>query len=153
MLTRNEQYQRINQHFSVPLTQASYVPFKRVGDMVYISGQLPWRLGQVVTGTVGLDVPMDVAMNAAYLCAQGLLYQAYVACDNDLDRIQEWVYLKGYVRCTSTFVDTGIVINAASNLIIDVFGESGRHTRSVIGVNSLPAGSCVEIEAAFTLVS
>lgn len=130
-----------------PAPVADYVPFVVAGGFVTVSGQLPLENGALaVTGTVGSDVDLDSARKAAQVCTINLLAQIRTAA-GDLGRVQRFVRLGGFVNCTADFRDQPKVINAASELIGQVFGEAGKHARTAVGVNALPMGAPVEIDA------
>lgn len=127
---------------------ANYVPFVRSGNLVSISGQVPFQNGQVaVTGIVGDSVSVDDACIAARLCGLNLIAQMKAACDGDLNRVERVVKLGGFVNGVNGFGQQPQVINAASDLMVAVFGDKGRHSRSAVGVNGLPLGAAVEIDA------
>lgn len=132
---------------------ASYVPFTTVGQMVFISGQLPFQDGALVTGTLGDTMTVEAGAVAAQACGLGLLAQAKAAANGDLDRLDRCVKLGGFVACTAQFTDHPKVINGASDLMLAALGDTGRHARAAVGVPSLPLGAAVEIEAIFTLKS
>lgn len=127
---------------------ANYVPFVIFGNMVSISGQVPFVDGKpAFTGTVGDDVSMEDACKAARICGINLIAQMKAACGGDLNRVKRVVKLGGFVNAVSGFGDQPVVINAASDLMVDVFGDKGRHSRSAVGVGSLPLNVPVEIDA------
>jgi enamine deaminase RidA (YjgF/YER057c/UK114 family) len=127
---------------------ANYVPYVVSGKTLYLAGQLPIRDGKVVyAGEVGHDVSVDQAYMAARLCAINLLAQMKAACGGDLDRVARVLKLTGYVSCEHDFTDIPKCINGASDLLVDVFGDAGKHARAAVGVASLPANACVEIDA------
>lgn len=127
---------------------ANYVPFVRTGNLVSISGQVPFQNGQVaVTGIVGDSVSVEDACTAARLCGLNLIAQMKAACDGDLNRVVRVVKLGGFVNGVNGFGQQPQVINAASDLMVAVFGDKGRHSRSAVGVNGLPLGAAVEIDA------
>lgn len=127
---------------------ANYVPFVQTSNIISISGQIPLQGGKVAyNGIVGDTVSLDEACAAARLCAINLIAQMKAACDGDLNRIQQVVKLGGFVNGINGFGDQPKVINAASDLMVDVFGDRGRHSRSAVGVNGLPLGVPVEIDA------
>ncbi|NVJ98419.1 MAG: RidA family protein [Alphaproteobacteria bacterium] len=127
---------------------ANYVPFVLTGNIVSISGQIPMKDGKLAfEGKVGADVSEDDARAAARLCAINLVAQMQAACDGDLDRVVRVVKLGGFVNCVDGFGGQPQVINAASDLMVDVFGDKGRHSRSAVGVNALPLNVPVEIDA------
>ncbi len=127
---------------------ANYVPFVQTGNIISISGQIPLQGGKVAYhGIVGDTVSLDEACAAARLCAINLIAQMNAACDGNLNRVQRVVKLGGFVNGVNGFGDQPKVINAASDLMVDVFGDKGRHSRSAVGVNGLPLGVPVEIDA------
>ena len=133
---------------SIPV--ANYIPFVKTGNLIFVAGQVPLLNGAVhYTGIVGLDLSLDVAINAARLCALNLLAQAKAACDGDLDRITRVVKLTGFVAANAHFTDHPKVINGASDLMVEVFGDLGRHARVAVGAPSLPRGAPVEVDAIF----
>ncbi|MDT0576515.1 RidA family protein [Croceicoccus sp. F390] len=125
---------------------ASYVPALQTGNMLYISGQLPFVDGVLKKGRLGHDVSLDEGVAAARACGIMILAQAQKALGS-LDRIERIVKLGAFVASSSDFTDQPAVANGASELIADVLGEAGRHTRSAVGVAALPLGACVEIDA------
>jgi len=135
-----------------PQIVANYVPYVIAGNMVIISGQLPVKDGQIVfKGKVGMDISLEDGQAAARLCALNILAQLKVACNGALDSIERCVRLGGFVNCGPNYTEQPKVINGASDLMVDVFGESGRHARAAVGVNSLPLGAAVEVEATFLI--
>lgn len=135
-----------------PQAVANYVPYVVAGNMVIISGQLPMKDGQLAfRGKVGEDLSLEEGQAAARLCAINILTQLKVACGGNLDCIKRCVKLGGFVNCGSEYTDQPKVINGASDLMVEVFGESGRHARAAVGVNALPLGAAVEVEATFWL--
>jgi enamine deaminase RidA (YjgF/YER057c/UK114 family) len=131
-----------------------FVGYKKAGDLIFVSGQLPMKDGKPThVGKLGDDVSMQDGVLAARQCALNVLAQLKVAVDGDWSRVLQAVRLGGFVNCTPTFPDAPLVINGASQLLIDLFGEKGRHARAAIGVASLPATAAVEVEAIFQLVS
>lgn len=135
-----------------PKPVASYVGFVRQGDLVFISGQLPFADGKLsATGLLGKDVSLEDATAAARQCAINLLAQVKAACDGDLDRIVRCVRLGGFVASTPDFTDHPKVINGASDLIGEVLGEKGAHARAAVGVAALPLNTCVEVDGIFAI--
>lgn len=128
---------------------ANYVGFVRAGNMLFISGQLPFENGALVKGTLGKDIAIEAAQAAAKLCAIGLLAQANVALGGDLSKIKRCVKLGAFVACTSDFTDHPKVANGASDLMVAVLGDAGKHARAAVGVPSLPLGAAVEVDAVF----
>ncbi len=131
-----------------PAPVAAYVPFVQVGNLLFVSGQIPAIAGKVqFTGKLGDSVSLADGQAAAKLCAINLLAQAQAAVG--LDAVRRVVKLTGFVACAPSFTDHPKVINAASELLQEVFGENGRHTRAAVGAPSLPLDASVEIEAVF----
>ena len=120
--------------------------------MVFVSGQLPLVEGKLsVTGHVGKDVTTKQAAEQARQCAINLLAQLNAACGGDLGRVKQVVKLGGFVACSDGFTDQPEVINGASDLMVEVFGDAGRHARFAVGSSTLPRGTCVEVEGTFLL--
>ena len=135
-----------------PMPAANYVPYVVSGDLVYVSGQLPLVDGKLaVTGHVGKEVTTEQAAKQARICAINLIAQLKAACGGDLGRVEQVVKLGGFVSCTNDFTDQPEVVNGASNLMVEVFGEAGRHARFAVGTNTLPRGTCVEVEGLFRI--
>ena len=135
-----------------PAPAANYVPYVVAGNMVYVSGQLPLVDGKLsVTGHVGKNVTTQEAAGQARLCAINLLAQLKAACGGDLSRVKQVVKLGGFVACTDDFTDQPEVVNGASDLMVEVFGDAGRHARFAVGTNTLPRGTCVEVEGTFLI--
>ena len=131
---------------------ANYVPYMISGNMLFISGQIPFLNGETMhLGRVGENLNIDEGVAAAQACALNILAQANAAVAGDWSRIKQCVKLGGFVNCTADFTAHPQVINGASNLIGEVLGEIGRHTRFAVGAPSLPLGVAVEIEALFEL--
>lgn len=126
---------------------ANYVPFVRVGDLVHISGQVSVDAGGGIRGTVGKEVDMETAKAAARLCGVNLIAQMKAACDGDLDRVVRVVKLGGFVQAGANFLEIPQVVNGASDLMVEAFGDAGKHARSAVGVYRLPLGFSVEVDA------
>lgn len=126
---------------------ANYVPFVVTGKQVFISGQI----SRGMTGKVGADFTVEEGVEAAKICALSLIAQFRAACGGDLDRVARVVKLVGFVNSVPAFTDQPKVINGASDLMVAVFGDAGRHARSAVSAASLPAGVAVEIEAVIEL--
>ncbi|HXP98372.1 MAG TPA: RidA family protein [Telmatospirillum sp.] len=130
---------------------ANYVPFVVSGTQLFLSGQLPFLDGKLVhLGHLGDKVTIDEGYQAARLCAINLIAQIKAAT-GDLDRVRRIVRLGGFVASTASFGDQPKVVNGASDLMVEVFGEAGRHARSAVGVPSLPLGVSVEVDAVVEL--
>ncbi len=131
---------------------ANYVPFVCTGNLVFISGQLPMQDGKLqYKGTVGRDVSIEDAIKAAEIVALNILAQLKAACGGDLSRVKRCVRLGGFVACTNEFTEQPKVINGASNLMVELLGDAGRHSRAAVGTNALPLGTPVEIDAVFEI--
>ena len=125
----------------------SYVPYVLEKNLLWISGQVPFWNGKVkYRGKVSSEVSMDDAIMAARLCGLNILAQIKTAL-GDLNRVEQMIKLSGFVNSSSDFTDHPKVINGASDLMVDVFGELGRHTRVAIGASSLPLNSTTEVDA------
>jgi enamine deaminase RidA (YjgF/YER057c/UK114 family) len=134
----------------LPEPVANYVPYRVVGNLLYLSGQGPRENGKVLTGKLGADVSVDEGYRRARLVGLGLLAAARHALGS-LDRVDFVVKLLGMVNAVPDFGDQPKVINGCSDLLVEVFGEAGRHARSAVGMGSLPRGISVEIEAIFAV--
>jgi len=131
---------------------ANYVPFTTSGNLVFISGQVcQWNGEFRYIGKLGAGIGIADGQAAARLCAVNLLAHLRVACGGDLDRVRRCVQLRGFVNCSPDFTDMPQVINGASDLMVAVFGDIGRHARAAVGMNSLPVGVAVEVEAVFEI--
>lgn len=126
---------------------AAYVPVVEHGGLLHISGQLPFDDGALMMGRVGEDRELSFAQEAAKRCALMVLAQAKRALGGDLSRIEQIVKLGVFVNSTTDFTDQAKVANGASELMIDLIGDAGRHARSAVGVAVLPLGAVVEIDA------
>ena len=130
----------------------NYVATKIVGNLLYISGQISIdENGELIKGKVGLNMDTDDAYQAAKRCGLSIITQAKQACGGDLTKIKSCVKLTGFVNSTDKFTEQPKVINGASDLIAQIFGEAGMHTRAAVSTNSLPLGVAVEIDAIFEL--
>ena len=126
---------------------ANYVPYVRTGNLLHISGQLSNDASGGLKGTVGADVTPEQAQGGARLCGINLLAQMRAALDGDLERVVRVVKLGGFVHAGPDFIAIPAVINGCSDLMVEVFGEAGRHARSAVGVYKLPLGFAVEVDA------
>ncbi len=125
---------------------ANYVPAVRSGNLVFLSGHGPFdETGTLITGKIGADLTAEQGYQAARRIAIGLL-GSLKALIGDLDKVSKIVKLLGLVNCTPDFGDQPKVINGASDLLVEVFGEKGKHARSAVGTNALPMNIAVEIE-------
>lgn len=127
---------------------ANYVAYVVSGNVVHVAGQLPVENGELkYAGAVGSEVSVEAGAAAARLCALNVIAQVKAACGGDLDRVARVLKLNGFVNAPAGFTDQPKVVNGASDLMVDVFGEAGRHARSAIGMGSLPFDASVEIDA------
>jgi enamine deaminase RidA (YjgF/YER057c/UK114 family) len=125
---------------------AAYIPAKQAGNMVFTAGQLPMVNGEVISkGLLGQDVEIEDAKNAAKICTLNAL-AAIEGVIGDLDRIKQIVRVIGYVASVPTFTQQPAVVNGASELLLEIFGENGKHARSAVGMSALPLNASVEIE-------
>lgn len=134
-----------------PAPAANYVPFVITGNLVHISGQISQNEGGLIKGRLGDDLAVEQGAEAAKRCAISLLAQLKKACGGDFSRVSKAVKLVGFVNSTPEFTDQPKVINGASDFLVAVLGEAGRHARSAVSAASLPLGVAVEIEAIFEL--
>lgn len=130
----------------------NYVPYVITGNQVFISGQVPAAGGKIQhTGKLGADLGVEDGQAAAHLCMINVLAQLKAALNGDLDRVVRCVKVGGFVNAAPDFGDHPAVINGASDLVVAVFGEAGRHARFAVGCGSLPFGCAVEVEAVFEI--
>ena len=122
---------------------ANYVPFTRTGNLLIVSGQIAFGNDGLLTGILGKDMNIEAGKIAARACAINLLAQVAVALDNDLGRVTQVLRLGGFIQTDPAFTDIPNVMNGASDLMVDVFGDIGRHARFAVGCSSLPLGSAV----------
>jgi enamine deaminase RidA (YjgF/YER057c/UK114 family) len=135
-----------------PAPAANYVPWTVSGKIVFVAGQLPMAEGALrYAGKVGRDLDMEQGKAAARLVALNLIAQVKAAAGGDLDRVARCVKLGAFVQCPDGFADQPQVVNGASDLMVEVFGEAGKHARFAVGVNALPRNAAVEIDAIFEL--
>ena len=130
----------------------AYVAFKKIGNLLYISGQLPIGPdGKIIKGKIGKNLTLEDCQKASKLCVINILAQASKAMNGDLDKIKNCIKITGFVNSTDDFFDQPKVINPASETLASVFEEKGKHTRAAISTNSLPLGAAVEIDAIFEI--
>ena len=135
---------------SVPA--GSYVPYVITNNLVFISGQLPFINGKLtIKGKVGDNVSLDDAVKMSEACAKALLSQLKAACNGNLDKVNKVVKLGGFVSSAPNFTDQPKVINGASDLIVNIFGDKGKHSRFAVGVAALPLNVPVEIDGIFEI--
>lgn len=126
----------------------NYLPYVITGNMVYVSGQIPLSEGRVTyIGKVGSDYSVQQGQEAARICGLNILGQLKDACGGDLDRVVRVIKLGGFVNGLPEFTDQPKVINGASDLMVEVFGDRGRHARFAVSASNLPLGVAVEVDA------
>ena len=130
-----------------PAPAANYVPYSKTGKLIFVSGQIPIVNGEMIIGKVGKDTEVNDAVKAARACGLAIISQLREATDSNLDSISKIIKLGGFVNCIDSFTKQPEIINGASDLMVQVFGEKGRHSRFAVGSSSLPRGVVVEIEA------
>lgn len=131
---------------------ANYVPWVISGKQVFIAGQIPFWNGELKgLGKVGKDMDTGEAAGIARICGLNIIAQTKAACGGDLDKVARIVKLGGFVNCTEDFVEHPQVVNGASDLMVDVFGDAGKHARFAVGAPTLPRGVAVEVDAIIEL--
>ncbi len=131
--------------------RANYIPFVQTGNLVFISGQVSQADDGLIAGKVGGNLDVETGQLAARACGLNLLGQLKVACEGDLDRVSRVVKLGGFVNAPPNFIEPPAVLNGASDLMVEIFGESGRHARFAIATASLPQGAAVEVDGIFEI--
>ena len=132
---------------------ANYVPFTWSGKQLFLTGQLSqWNGERRFIGKLGREYGVEEGQQAARLCALNLVAHLRTALDGDLDRAVRCIRVAGYVNSVPEFVGQSQVINGASDLFVEIFGEAGRHTRMAVGVSALPHDVAVEVEAVFEVL-
>lgn len=134
-----------------PAPAANYVPFVVVGNLVHVSGQISQNADGLIKGKLGADLDVAAGAEAAKTCAISLLAQVKKACGGDLSRVVRVVKLGGFVNSTPDFTDQPKVINGASDFLVAVLGDAGRHARAAVSAPSLPLGVAVEIDGLFEI--
>lgn len=135
-----------------PAPVANYVPWVREDGFVYLSGQLPFRNGELMTpGKVPVDLSVDQGRVAARQCGINLISALNAACEGDLNRVRRCLRIEGFVASAPGFDQQSAVINGASDLMVEVFGDVGRHSRTAVGASELPLNACVEVAAVFLI--
>ena len=152
----NDINQKLNE-LNIKLDEASapagsYVPYVITGNLVFISGQLPFINGEITTkGKVGENVSVEEGIKMAEACAKTILSQLKDACNGDLNKVKKVVKLGGFVASAPDFTDHPKIINGASDIFVNIFGEKGKHSRFAIGAAALPRDVPVEIEGIFEI--
>ena len=135
-----------------PGPAANYVPFTISGNLVFVAGQVPFVDGKLTkTGHIGDNASVDDGYEQARICAINLIAQVKVACGGDLDRVKQVVKLGGFVASTPDFTGQPGVVNGASDLMVEIFGDAGKHSRFAVGANVLPLGCLVEVDGIFEI--
>ena len=130
----------------------AYVAYKKLGNLLFISGQLPISTdGKIIKGKIGKDLTLEDGQKASRLCVLNLLAQVKKALNGNLDKVKNCIKITGFVNSTDDFKDQPKVINPASEILSALFGVSGKHTRAAVSTNSLPLGAAVEIDAIFEI--
>lgn len=136
---------------SAPIPAANYVPYVLDGQTLYVSGQISQGPDGLIKGRLGDTMSVEDGAAAAQRCAISLLAQVNAACSGDLNKLKRVIKLTGFVNSTADFVDQPKVINGASDFLVDILGDAGRHARSAVSAVSLPLGVAVEIEGIFEI--
>ena len=135
-----------------PAPVSNYMPYVVSDNLVFISGQVTLWNGEIqYIGKIGADMSVEQGYAAARICGLNQIAQVRAACDGDLDRVSKVVKLGAFVNCVDGFTDLPQVVNGASDLMIEVFGDAGRCTRTNVGVSSLPLGFAVEIDGIYEI--
>ena len=133
---------------NLPKALANYVPYKIIGKTIYISGQAPVQNGELIyKGKVGSDISIEEGIEAAKLCVINIIAALKTGLEGDWDKLDSFVKLTGFVNCQDNFTDQPKIINGASDMLVEIFGDQGRHARVAVGSNALPLGIAVEIDA------
>lgn len=130
---------------------ANYIPFVQVGDLLFVSGQISMGPEGMIKGKLGTDLTVEEGAAAARSCAISLIAQVKAACDGDLGKLKRVVKLTGFVNSAPDFGDQPKVINGASDFLVELLGDLGRHSRSAVSAGALPFGVAVEIEGIFQI--
>ncbi len=131
---------------------ANYVGYVRSGDLVFVSGQITVDNGELkYVGKIGETFSVEEGVRAAKLCGANIIAQVKHACEGDLDRVKRCVKLGGFVNAVADFKQHSQIINGCSDLMVDVFGDAGKHARFAVGASSLPLGVAVEVDAVFEI--
>ena len=132
----------------LPKALANYVPYKIIGKTIYIAGQAPVQNGELIyKGKVGADISIEEGIEAAKLCVINIIAALKTGLEGDWDKLDSFVKLTGFVNCQDNFTDQPKIINGASDMLVEIFGDQGRHARVAVGSNALPLGIAVEIDA------
>jgi enamine deaminase RidA (YjgF/YER057c/UK114 family) len=131
---------------------ANYVPYVKSGNLVFIAGQIPFWNGDILhIGKVGAEFTVDEATKSAKVCGLNIIAQLKAACDGDLGRVKQCIKIGVFVNCVDGFTQQPQVANGVSDLMVEVFGEAGRHARFAVGTNALPRNVATEADAVFEI--
>jgi len=137
---------------NAPDPVGAYVAFKKIGNLLFISGQLPIsKDGEIIKGKIGAGLDLEDGQRASKLCVINILAQVKKALNGDLNKVKNCIKITGFVNSINDFKDQPKVINPASETLSSVFGDNGKHARAAISANSLPLGAAVEIDAIFEI--
>ena len=137
---------------NAPDPVGAYVAFKKIGNLLFISGQLPIsKDGEMIKGKIGAGLDLEDGQRASKLCVINILAQVKKALNGDLNKVKNCIKITGFVNSTDEFIDQPKVINPASETLSNLFGNSGKHARAAVSTNALPLGAAVEIEAIFEI--
>ena len=137
---------------NAPDPVGAYVAFKKIDNLLFISGQLPIsKHGEIIKGKLGKDLTLEDGQKASRYCAINIIAQVKKALNGDLDKVKNCIKISGFVNSTDNFTDQPKVINPASEILSTIFGDKGKHTRAAVSSNSLPLGAAVEIVAIFEI--
>ena len=137
---------------NAPNPVGSYVAYKKIGNLLFISGQLPITSdGKIIKGKVGNELTLEDGQKASRLCVINILAQLKKAVNGNLDKVKNCVKITGFVNSTDEFKDQPKILNSASEILSNVFGDNGKHARVAVSVNSLPLEAAVEIDAIFEI--
>tara|TARA_Y100000590_G_scaffold377260_1_gene443382 strand:+ start:806 stop:1264 length:459 start_codon:yes stop_codon:yes gene_type:complete len=152
-LTPLENIKKLNLEIpDAPAPVGAYVAYKKIGNLLYISGQLPiTKEGKIIKGKIGKDLTLEDGQKASKYCAINIIAQVKKALDGDLNKVKNCVKITAFVNSTDDFIEQPKVINPASETLSAVFEDNGKHTRAAVSTNSLPLGAVVEIDAIFEI--
>ena len=154
MLTVEEKLKKLNiklPDFNLPV--ANYISYNQVGNLVFVAGQTCKWNGQLqYAGKVGKEYSVEQGQEAARLCGLNILMQIKIACDGDFERVKKCVRLGVFVNSSDDFYQQAKVANGVSDLMVEVFGDKGKHVRTTVSSNSLPSNTAVEVEAIFEVL-
>ena len=137
---------------NAPDPVGAYVAFKKIGNLLFISGQLPIsKDGKIIKGKIGAGLNLEDGQRASKLCVINILAQVKKALNGDLNKVKNCIKITGFVNSSDDFIDQPKVINPASEILSTVFNNNGKHARAAISTNSLPLGAAVEIDAIFEI--